>query len=162
MGKANGKVGPDPIPIQARFWSKVRVTSANDCWEWLAQRQNGYGVFRDGRMKKAHRVAWELVNEQIPVGLHVLHSCDNPGCVNPKHLFVGTHSDNMKDRQKKGRANDFHGRGESHGGAKLTEVDVKVIREMAGSASHRELGEFYGVSRSLIGQIINRKIWRHI
>ena len=87
-----------------RFFSKV--TKSKDCWVWIAQNVNGYGRLRiKGKLKLAHRVIWELKIGRIPKGLDVLHSCDNPSCVNPQHLWLGTHQQNMKDRDKKGRGN---------------------------------------------------------
>jgi hypothetical protein len=87
----------------ARFWSRVR--KGDDCWEWLGRTStNGYGaVWADKRDRRAHRVAWELVNGPIPDGLYVCHHCDNKRCVRPDHLFIGTATDNMQDALRKGR-----------------------------------------------------------
>ena len=88
--------------MEDRFFSKVKKT--NSCWEWQGAKRLGYGVFKvDGKTKGAHRQSWELHKGVIPKGLLVLHKCDNRGCVNPSHLFLGSHSDNMKDVQMKGR-----------------------------------------------------------
>ena len=91
--------------FESRFWSKVRITEAADCWLWIAARHiKGYGAVKyNKRMWKAHRVAWELVNGPIPESMLVLHHCDNPPCVNPKHLWLGTQQDNVADRDAKGR-----------------------------------------------------------
>ena len=91
-----------------RFWSKVnRVEDPDECWEWIpkARHKFGYGIFMDRPYgtKKAHRVAWELTNGEIPNGLMVLHTCDNPPCCNPNHLFLGTAQDNSLDMMSKGR-----------------------------------------------------------
>jgi hypothetical protein len=87
-----------------RFWAKVAVGPG--CWEWTAGTQYGYGRFvLGGRTFKAHRLSYEISVGVIPDGLKVLHHCDNPPCVNPAHLFVGTHADNVRDREAKGRGN---------------------------------------------------------
>lgn len=88
-----------------RFWSKVAITdNPDDCWLWTAGTVTGYGSFGfQGRMRIASRVAWEITNSEIPAGMKVLHTCDNPLCVNPKHLFLGTQLDNMRDMVRKGR-----------------------------------------------------------
>lgn len=86
--------------ITDRFWSKVCIKLDNECWEWKAGKVRGYGQFSyHGNNAYAHRVAWEIVNGSIPNGLLVLHKCDNKACVNPSHLYCGTHSDNMGDRE---------------------------------------------------------------
>ena len=85
-----------------RFWEKV--DKSGDCWKWIAHLLKGYGRFRlNNKTWSAHRVSWTLHYGEIPEGMCVLHRCDNPGCVNPEHLFLGTRTDNMKDRDQKGR-----------------------------------------------------------
>jgi hypothetical protein len=86
-----------------RFWSKV--SKSDGCWLWIAYRdEKGYGAFGfKGKVQRAHRVAYELALGPIAPGMHVLHSCDNPSCVNPSHLRLGTHADNMRDRIERGR-----------------------------------------------------------
>lgn len=115
--------------MSARFWSKVNISGgATSCWPWMAGRLwVGYGMFcLRGKTKRAHRVAWEIANGEIPSDLCVLHRCDNPSCVNPAHLFLGTSADNTRDMVAKHRqaAGDRHGshlhperwaRGERHG-----------------------------------------------
>jgi hypothetical protein len=91
--------------VSNRFWSKVKFDNVHLCWEWQANKNwKGYGTFRlCGKILKAHRVAYKLYYKVFLGEKHVLHSCDNPGCVNPFHLFLGTNADNMKDRGQKGR-----------------------------------------------------------
>lgn len=92
-------------PMEQRFWAKVRKSTG--CWTWLGTTNNeGYGHIRaprNGPLVKVHRYSWELHNGPIPNGMHVLHTCDNPSCVRPSHLFLGDHATNMKDRMDKGR-----------------------------------------------------------
>lgn len=94
------------VPIQDRFWTKVNILGLNDCWEWIASKNHqGYGTVRVGfKIKKTHRVAWELINGPIKSEeIKVCHSCDNPSCVNPNHLFLGTQLDNVHDTILKNR-----------------------------------------------------------
>jgi hypothetical protein len=95
------------MPVEDRFWSKVRRGGTDECWEWTAgTNDDGYGVIKvDGRDTGAHRIAWVLIARRGPVpdGMVVMHSCDNPPCVNPAHLSLGTVADNNADRHAKGR-----------------------------------------------------------
>lgn len=121
------------------------------CWNWPGAKTKGYGTLQRGRRGEgtvgAHQVAWELLRGPIPVGLHVLHSCDNPSCVNPAHLFLGTNIDNINDSVAKGRR-----------GRKLTREKAHEIRLMAGM--HREIAQKFGVSRSMVTVIKNGKVWQ--
>jgi hypothetical protein len=149
-----------------RFWSKVNKGKSDECWNWTAGHDKyGYGKFSiRGREVSSHRVAYQIANGSIPNGLCVLHKCDNPPCVNPAHLFVGTHADNVHDKCKKGRASFIAHKGEEHGRAKLNDAQVRQIRERytAGGVTHRELAREYGVNQSVIGDIVRRELWRHV
>lgn len=152
----------------ARFWRYVDKSS--DCWNWVGGiHKGGYGTFwLLGRARPAHRVAWVLHNGPIPAhdsyhGNCVCHRCDNPRCVNPDHLFLGTNADNMADRNAKGRTRrgpNKKNQGQSNGFAKLTEADVAFIRNHPGTL--RQLGEMFGVSHSRIGAIKLGQAWTHL
>lgn len=160
--------GMKKTPVVLRFWKKVRKTPT--CWMWTGCKDSGgYGMIRTGSVKdgtrtmtKATRMSWEIQYGPIPEGMHVLHRCDTPSCVHPDHLFLGTHTDNMRDRKAKGRGN--HRRGSIHGRAKLTEADVLAIREKYASLdwTQMDLAAEYGVSQPMIGYIVRRTTWRHI
>lgn len=132
------------------------------CVEWAGYRDRaGYGKegHRTGRSQRfAHRAAWEDANGVIPDGLHVLHRCDNPGCVNVDHLWLGTHADNMADKAAKGRAPRL--RGESSGTAKLTNEQVAAIRLMRERGSLlREISAAFGVHVATISRIARKETW---
>jgi hypothetical protein len=151
-------------PHDTRFWRKVDQTDT--CWIWIGARHlDGYGiVIRDGRNWLAHRWVWTIANGTIPGELCVCHHCDNPPCVRPDHLFLGTRADNNVDKTGKGRNVVIPCPGEANGAAKLTESEVLAIRakHAAGGVSMRALGREYGVDGSAIEHIIHRRRWRHI
>ena len=146
--------------VADRFLESVEPSTG--CWSWKgAHKATGYGRFSvenpatgDYEQKQAHRVAYELFVGSIPEGMSVLHSCDNPNCVRPDHLRVGTASDNLQEAYDKGRATQV---GEANAGHKLTEEDIKEIR--ASNKLHRELAEEYGVCRSNISLIKLGRSW---
>jgi hypothetical protein len=143
----------------ARFLAKVDKRGPGECWPWKAGiKSEGYGGFRVGEVvDRAHRVSYVIHHGDIPAGMVVCHRCDNPPCVNPGHLFLGTHGDNARDRDAKGRRGTI---GAKHGMAKLTDDDVISIR----SSSERgvDLAVQYGVSATLVCDIRKRKIWHHL
>lgn len=152
-----------------RFWKHVRKTDG--CWEWTGYLSRGYGRLRlnDKRRSRvmAHRFSWELHRGPIPGGMLVCHHCDNPRCVRPDHLFIGTHSDNSLDSVAKGR--NYKGtraslKGEAHPMVKLTEQQVHAIRQeyADGHSFQREIAARYGVTKTTIGQIVRRDTWKHI
>ncbi|KKL91034.1 hypothetical protein LCGC14_1898770, partial [marine sediment metagenome] len=125
---------------EARFWAKV--DQKNGCWEWTASTQSrGYGCFGiNGRIELAHRISYQHFYGSIPDGMQVLHRCDNPPCVNPLHLFLGTFQDNMDDRKVKGHNGLFSG--ERNGRAKLTTEEALAIRDSVAPATL--VAELYG------------------
>ena len=150
-------------PPSNRFWRKVKKGHRDACWEWQgATCEDGYGkAYLNSKNTLAHRVSWGLTNGPIPNGLHVLHKCDNPPCCNPKHLFLGTQGDNIRDMFAKGRKDS---RGSANSNAKLTETQVKEIRSSyaLGESNTYELAQKYGVSQCAISCVIRRKTWAHI
>jgi len=141
-----------------RLTERLKLNKKNNCLEWQGSLgTGGYGLIRvNGKLEKAHRVAFGLVN--IPSGLFVCHHCDNPKCCNTDHLFLGTHQDNVDDRENKGR--NRPPKGELQGRSKLTETQVLNIR--ASSLTQKELSGIYDVHPSAIHLIKARKNWKHI
>ncbi len=141
-----------------RFWSKVKKTES--CWNWIAGRdKDGYGQFAEPRTFKwrAHRYIWTHLNGPIPEGLVVLHSCDNPSCVNPAHLSLGTVKDNVRDALEKRRLKHpmtkLHG--ETNAACKLTDQQVQEIRTLYASGQSRDkLSEHFRISKSQLGRIL--------
>lgn len=154
--------------LEERFWEKVDRRGADECWEWKAYRnRKGYGKFGVGRLGVdrrvvlTHRLAFELAGGVIGPDLCVCHTCDNPACVNPSHLFTASISENDADMVRKGRHVVPYVRGEKHGMAKLTETQVREIRTRyeRGSVTYKSLAREYGVTREHIGVIIRRERW---
>lgn len=146
-----------------RFWSYVEKSSNPDgCWYWWGTiGADGYGVLNvDGKMKRVPRLAWELTKGELPSYLCVLHVCDNPRCVNPDHLVLGTRRDNMLDKQRKGR----QAKGEDAGNVKLTTSKVQLIRGMYDSSklTQQQLAELFSVSQPAICRIVNHDCWKHV
>jgi hypothetical protein len=178
------------IPLEVRFWQRVRKDQ-DGCWRWTGhcRRTNGYGTIRISEQSKlAHRVSWEMANGPIPDGTFVCHRCDNPPCVNPAHLFLGTVADNAADMVAKGRQakgddagprkhiasrprGDRHPyrlrpelvkRGERHGMARLTEVAVRDIRARYPQVSAASLAAEHGVRANAVWKIATRRAWAHV
>lgn len=139
---------------------KFQIVSESGCYIWTAStKSNGYGeVWHDGRLMRAHRVAFEVANGTIPENIFVCHRCDVPACINPSHLFLGTHTDNMADMARKGRRS--RQKGEDNARSKLTKADVLGIR--SDTRSHRKIAADFGIHHAQVGRIKARKIWRHI
>lgn len=154
-----------PTPAAERFWPKVDVRSDAECWVWRAARDSdGYGHFHDGtKMTTAHRFAWSLLNGDIPAGMSVMHSCDNPPCCNPAHLSIGTNVENTRDREAKGR----HGTGSTgkrrapelvwNASLTQTQADEIRIRYARGDVQQKELAREFGVTPTTVWRIISGK-----
>lgn len=154
-----------------KFWSKIDQSSRDGCWPWLGYAgDRGYGVYAyaKGSKKRSHRIAYELATGPIPDGMIVCHSCDNPRCCNPAHLWLGTDADNNADRQAKGRTVSPFGegytgnrpRGETHGSARLTEDQAREI--LARPEHNALLAREYGVSETCVGRLRRGKTWPHL
>ena len=145
-------------PLDVRLRRNTAQSEGDGCWLWQGSRNNdGYGeIGHNRKVIKTHRAAYALANSPIPNGACVLHRCDNPPCVNPGHLFLGTNTDNMADMVHKRR----HAFGERHRSAKLTPEKVRAIRWSAETS--REAARRYGVTSVAINQVRNLKTWRHV
>jgi len=179
------------------FWSRVnkngRITTHNGdigcCWDWVFQAKRYGSFYVNGKMEQSNRVSWMIHFGEIPEGLDVCHKCDNGLCVNPDHIFLGTHTVNMRDMMKKERRKSSKGipksnteqfrrgenhpwflkpeiipRGENQGNAKLTDEKVLKIRTIyaAGEATQCGLAASFGVHQGTISGIVLRKPWTHI
>src|SRR5271157_2661157 len=146
---------------QKRFWDKVE--KGPGCWIWKNCKTGaGYGqIYLNGRIEYSHRLAWILCVGPIPNGLFVLHSCDNPPCCRPDHLFLGTPKDNSVDAAQKGRL--VCPVGAEHVNAKLTDDQVRQARERAAfGESQRAIARSYGVDHTVILDVIQRTAWAHV
>ena len=168
-------MGGKRLPLYDRFWNKVDKRGPDECWEWTACKLLGnlYGQIQDttgdgGNVTRyAHRISWIIHNGDIPEGMCVCHHCDNPGCVNPAHLFLGTKADNNADMLSKGRCYtgppESH-RGEANGCARLTEEKVREIRQLLkiGGRTQQSIGDDYGVHYSTICDINKGRTWAYM
>ena len=132
-------------------------------WQWMGTKDShGYGQMSvNGRSVLVHRLIYQIYNGEIPTGMQVLHDCDDPGCVFPGHLHLGTNADNMRERKERGRNADR--KGEAHGRAKITAKQVQDIRaRFNGGETQLSLGREYGVNQTQISRIVNRVEWGHV
>jgi len=128
-----------------RFWNKVN--KSGKCWEWTAGKDSkGYGLFKlNGKMVLAHRRSWILTNGEIPLGMGILHKCDNPSCVNPKHLFIGNHQTNMADRDLKERGRNI-----------IKKNDFQLLVSLKEHKTSIELARFFNCHKATINRTLNK------
>lgn len=148
-----------------RFWKKVELIPEHPCWEWVASKDtNGYGQIGLTRLRKnitAHRLSWEIWSGASAGKMCVLHTCDNPGCVRPNHLFLGTQKDNANDRSKKKRGNSP--RGSSHVRAKIDEQKVIYFRKLYKSGVRfSEIAKQSGLSDGSVYRMLIGESWAHV
>jgi hypothetical protein len=146
-------------PIIEKFSKMYVVNEGNGCWEWVRTiNPGGYGMFYESAYPEvATRISWKIFNGEIPKGMVVCHKCDNPKCVNPNHLFLGTQKDNIHDAMKKNRFQ----KGTKNGRAKLTRKQVAEIKFGDKQFNTKqEEADYYGVSRRTIYAIRKRLIWK--
>lgn len=163
MVEAKCVIPRDPF-MMARFFSKVEIQAYGaGCWLWQgAENSNGYGRFTLGdEHLLAHRVAFIIFHGEIPAGKVVCHTCDNRKCVNPRHLWLGSQSENLKDAAAKGRLKLPDTRAQKNGNTTLTWPDVKAIRRMYRQGSRQaDLAAAYSVHPGTIKNIVTEKTWR--
>jgi DNA-binding XRE family transcriptional regulator len=154
-------------PFEEIFWSQVDVSGGPDaCWPWAGGRnKNNYGTLkRKGKNYLAHRIAYTLTYGAIPEDKpHICHACDNPPCVNPRHLWAGTNLDNVKDKIKKGRgAKTYSNNGENHWKTKLTATLVREMRDLynKGNLNAPAIAKIYGINRTTCYNIVTGQKWR--
>jgi len=145
---------------KSRFFASFK-RKKEGCWEWnKARNHGGYGTFyHNKRTWIAHRISWILHYGKLEKGMFVLHKCDNPACVRPDHLFVGTNKDNLRDCAEKGRI----ASGERNGNSKMTNSTVKKIRKLSNCGMKgTEIANLVGVHKSTVSRVLRKIIWRHI
>lgn len=160
-----GRLGDDRLS-EYRLWERVSIGAADDCWEWQGARQSGawrYGrISFGGREWRTHRLAWEATHgANVPAGMVVRHTCDNPPCCNPNHLVLGTFADNTADMLERGRQGDTARHGEDNGAARLTTQDVRDMRQdRTRGLTYADLGRKYRISKGHAHRVVNHANWK--
>jgi hypothetical protein len=157
--------------VHQRFWSKVLQAGRNACWIWQGATTGGdpahgkgHGRFRfKGQLVMAHHMAWMLAGNELPPGKYLLHKCDNPLCVNVRHLYAGTILDNTKDMRERGRERFSHP-GEKNTEATITAADVIKILDLyyKEGYSQQAIADHFSLNQGHVSRIILRKNWAHL
>lgn len=147
--------------LEYRFWKYTEKSTEEECWIWKGTRCNDYGVLnREGKNVYVHRLSYEIHKGTIKEGLFVLHRCNNKLCVNPKHLYEGTHKDNARDRE----LTEDHSRGAKNSNSVLTEGEVAEIKRLVRVEfwrTRKDIGEQFGVSHATVSRIATGETWKH-
>lgn len=151
--------------VCVRFWKNVEIRGKKECWPWTGRLdKHGYGRLSVGKTPKlAARIAVEIkIQRKLEKGECALHKCDNPRCVNPKHLWVGTQGDNMRDKEEKGRGN--YAKGEKASNNRFTESDIRTMRNLYASGRFKlvEIARKFQTVGPVVSMIVHRKRWKHI
>jgi hypothetical protein len=147
---------------------REKFSRSGRCWEWCAAKnRDGYGLFVLGKLMPAHRAAWLLFRGEIPAAMYVCHSCDNRACVNPAHLWLGTQTDNMRDKVGKGRCGHTAPKkpvsGSRHHNSKLTEDAVREIRALARTGvTQAAIATLFGVTDGAVSHVLTGRTWSHV
>ena len=161
------------MTVEERFWSHVNTHNEDEdeCWEWTASRdKDGYGKFKVcGKSVRSHRFVLELNEGELKSGEHALHTCDNPPCCNPYHIYKGDQQDNMQDMINRNRTNPMFGRkygyasGEDHGNSKTTELDVIAMRKLYDAGfTQKYIEDKFNMSHTQVCRIVNRTAWKQV
>lgn len=147
-----------------RFLMRVGSATSTGCKEWTGSRNKvgWHGQWRNeaGQIELTHRAAWRMFVGEIPKDLCVLHKCDNPACVNPEHLFLGTQADNANDMWTKGRARPGTSKGEKHG---MSKINAEIVREIRSSTeSGVALAKKFGITPTTVCDVRKHRIWNHV
>lgn len=143
------------LSVEVDFWNRVDKGDPVNCWEWKSTKNNhtGYGVFRRDKVSYAHRFAYKITHDDFDPSLQVLHTCDNPACCNPSHLYQGTPADNMRDRDVRGRTS------KKYPDSLIVEI---IEKYKSGKYTQKALADEYGTNRTYISRLVTRKVRKHL
>jgi hypothetical protein len=154
--------GPKPLLLEKRFWRHVDIREESECWLWKGAINNkGYGIFSfEGAPRSASKVAFVLSGNVLLSGQVTCHTCDNPPCCNPAHLWAGTHKENSMDAARKGRMKGGTAKGERNGNSKLKAKDIKKIFALSAKGwTQKQIASKFFISQVHIGRILLRRNW---